>query len=468
MIHEAHMEMIRNIIMLRNKLVIGAVRTISLSYNNIKAKMGIWDQYSFIRDGLWLGTLPTIDGPIEEACDFDTKLIESISDTTPHLPLKLVVSVVEENELKGDGFAGITTVSPERWKELGIEHQLLQMEDFTANVDLNQAVKVVTQIIETMNQGYSVYVHCKAGRSRSAMIEAVVLALTTINENSQELLTLNEAIDFLKSKRKQVSIGSKKRETAKQIIQHFDRHDLLEQMQTGVPAATALASFSKERKHWLLSSMTDDDFKIYFPNQEMFDLVLKEIALIYRIYVIDKFTLLVDLLYQDKFQFTKLMEDCQSWKLQHMQNAIGQLITILNDPAWEARGLDWMGAAKLPSGIEKMREICKQTDYQSLSLTDIKLLMQGLAKQFNVEDTKESNSSSLLSTFWKSSQVTRNVTRNGTTKRFYQLINQMKTSFTNDDFQSIVYLDQLDCFYQASLRTNETHVKHESHLSRSL
>ncbi|XP_043938672.1 phosphatidylglycerophosphatase and protein-tyrosine phosphatase 1 isoform X2 [Protopterus annectens] len=65
--------------------------------------------------------------------------------------------------------------SVQDWQDAGVEQLCLHTVDFTGVPTLENLQKGVSFIMEHREKGSSVYVHCKAGRSRSATMVAAYL-----------------------------------------------------------------------------------------------------------------------------------------------------------------------------------------------------------------------------------------------------------------------------------------------------
>lgn len=86
---------------------------------------------------------------------------------------------------------------------MGIEFLNLPVDDYVGlptTEQITTGLKFIDRIIKE-TQG-SVYIHCKAGRSRSAYLAAAYLI-------AKEQKKVDDAVDFLKSKRPQVWIGTR-------------------------------------------------------------------------------------------------------------------------------------------------------------------------------------------------------------------------------------------------------------------
>ena len=109
-------------------------------------------------------------------------------------------------------------VSPQDWLANDIKHTLVNMRDFSADVDHKTVIQTILKIKEAIDNHQSVYIHCKAGRSRSAMLCAIFLTVFIDNPMTQQKYTLPESILFLKNARKQLLIDRRKFSLAQKII----------------------------------------------------------------------------------------------------------------------------------------------------------------------------------------------------------------------------------------------------------
>ncbi|XP_002120903.2 phosphatidylglycerophosphatase and protein-tyrosine phosphatase 1-like [Ciona intestinalis] len=120
------------------------------------------------------------------------------------LPFRSMTKTLVENE----GVKGVVTMNedyelkrfvntPEEWKENGVTQLKLTTVDLIAAPSQVDLKKGVDFILEHRERSESVYVHCKAGRTRSATV-AVCYLMTAYN------WTPTEAINKLKSQRPHV------------------------------------------------------------------------------------------------------------------------------------------------------------------------------------------------------------------------------------------------------------------------
>lgn len=165
----------------------------------IFGKRNWWDE---IVPGVLLGAIPLKDwGHLEALLKLER-------------PLKRVISCCTHSELKGEGLAH-TPVSPFEWHENEISQDHLNMKDFTGDIpqqdegssatdETHQSLKYIYQAVlniqKTLDEGFSTYTHCKAGRGRSVLVIACYLIYFYD-------MPPNEAIAFIRQKRAEISLS---------------------------------------------------------------------------------------------------------------------------------------------------------------------------------------------------------------------------------------------------------------------
>lgn len=199
-------------------MLTAATPSVSLSYNLVRGLVD-YHKHSFVTSGLFLGMLPVqrtaLGGTFAHSTD---EIIAFVQSLDAERPLRMVISVVEPEELNGNRFVGFTVASPDDWKAQGIQHCLLEMRDFQAHVDTGAALEALVRAKGCIDGGGAVYIHCKAGRSRSAMICAVYLAAYVSNPETMHLYSLDEAVLLLQRQRKQVSLDADKLVKAGELL----------------------------------------------------------------------------------------------------------------------------------------------------------------------------------------------------------------------------------------------------------
>lgn len=194
----------------------GKAKHIISFYNTlIWDRFGYWDSMNQVADNLFLGRLPLNRE--------DTKIIDAIKNSK-NGPLKLVVSVVDPYEIT-EPLLGMDPARKEDWNINGVDHRILKMKDFSdgEGLDIQLAAKIVLEIQDYRERGFSVYIHCKAGRTRSAMLVICLLVLFELQKNPESVgRTLEELIDmaveYLATMREQIKVHPGVKNSAKKII----------------------------------------------------------------------------------------------------------------------------------------------------------------------------------------------------------------------------------------------------------
>ncbi|CAO4364479.1 unnamed protein product [Caenorhabditis nigoni] len=137
-----------------------------------------WAWYNRVDDTLILGAMP-----------FQSMKNELIGKEN----VGGVVCCTEEFELK----AALNAMREEDWRKEGVEFFAVPMKDFTGSAPRAEIDGAVQFIESVAAKGKTVYVHCKAGRTRSATVATCYLM------KSRNWMS-NVAWEFLKDKRHQV------------------------------------------------------------------------------------------------------------------------------------------------------------------------------------------------------------------------------------------------------------------------
>jgi hypothetical protein len=193
-------------------------------YNKVRSSID-WDSYSVIKPAteecgeVLLGQIPVKS--------FQAPLIKKLSGNG------LVVSCNDNFELAGIG-AFCNIIPPHSWTYYSVDHQHLPFTDYASNADPSLIIMTLEKMVHAHTMGESVFIHCKAGRSRSALVAALFLCITDESkknqllraENNQQIEdVLTNTIDFLKTVRPQVSVDRAKlnlgRSLLKQYIQYW-------------------------------------------------------------------------------------------------------------------------------------------------------------------------------------------------------------------------------------------------------
>lgn len=154
----------------------------SLAYNALSEKFTSRTWYNRIDDHVILGALPF------------RSVIASVAATEN---VKGIISFNEDYEVNPRWYA-----TSEEMAKLGIKHVRLPVEDYTASPSLTQVQEGLKFIEDVKKEGGTVYIHCKAGRFRSAFFaSAYVIA--------SQKLRAEPAVLLVQEKRPQMWLGPK-------------------------------------------------------------------------------------------------------------------------------------------------------------------------------------------------------------------------------------------------------------------
>ncbi|XP_076438554.1 phosphatidylglycerophosphatase and protein-tyrosine phosphatase 1-like, partial [Babylonia areolata] len=110
--------------------------------------------------------------------------------------VKAVVSLTQDFETRD------LTPSEQEWREMGVEQLQVSTVDFTGTPSQDKIRLAVDFIMKHRERNQSVYVHCKAGRTRSVTVVACYLI-------QAHGWTPEEAVDHVKSKRPHIWLREK-------------------------------------------------------------------------------------------------------------------------------------------------------------------------------------------------------------------------------------------------------------------
>lgn len=152
----------------------------TLAYNVLLAKYWGRPWYHRIDETVLLGALP----------------FRSITQDLLAENVRVVITMTEPFETK------FWVNTAEQWNSYGIKQIHLSTPDFIA-APTQADIKTGVQCIEEQRQrGTSVYVHCKAGRTRSATLVACYLM-------KRHTWSPQQAVEFIKGKRPHITIRKK-------------------------------------------------------------------------------------------------------------------------------------------------------------------------------------------------------------------------------------------------------------------
>ncbi|RDI44605.1 dual specificity protein phosphatase family protein [Aquicella lusitana] len=143
-------------------------------------------------------------------------------------PLGMVLSVVPIWQL-----SGIKVDPPKVWKDENVKQVVLPIPDFTAEASSDDIMTAVLMMRDCVQANKSVLVHCKAGKSRSAMVCLIYLYFFGRDENlglSGRIQDIKQDIQkiavYLKQKRLQVDILNPQLEKAEEVISYMKQKQL--------------------------------------------------------------------------------------------------------------------------------------------------------------------------------------------------------------------------------------------------
>eukprot|EP00794_Sanderia_malayensis_P011261 gene11261-12441_t len=120
--------------------------------------------------------------------------------------VKGVITLNQEHELK------YLSLTAEEWKNLGVTQLWIPTMDFDAAPSIKDIEKSIEFIEDFKARNQSVYVHCKAGRGRSALIVVCYLM-------KEQNIGIDEAFSFVKSKRSHVLLWTNQRRRVEEFYE---------------------------------------------------------------------------------------------------------------------------------------------------------------------------------------------------------------------------------------------------------
>lgn len=137
--------------------------------------------------------------------------------------IKEVVSLIEPFEQQSITFGG-SPVSHADWEEAGIHQTLIPTSDFNP-VPAEKLEQAVALIHDTLSKGENVYVHCKAGRGRSAT--AVICYLLQYQreeiglskDGAIDSAAVLHAIAYVKNTREHINLNSRQQQA---VLDYFE------------------------------------------------------------------------------------------------------------------------------------------------------------------------------------------------------------------------------------------------------
>ncbi|RNA04995.1 phosphatidylglycerophosphatase and -tyrosine phosphatase 1-like isoform X1 [Brachionus plicatilis] len=168
----------------------------SIYYGIALEYLGLRKWYTRIDENCILGALP---------------MKRNYLDIIRNEKISAVLTLNQDHELKW-------SVSKAEWENHGVDFLQVSINDFTGVANLDQIKQSLSFISKHKSKNQCVYVHCKAGRYRSALIVACYLILhknmnpseavehlkkirpNVILEKERQLLALNKYFNYLNKK----------------------------------------------------------------------------------------------------------------------------------------------------------------------------------------------------------------------------------------------------------------------------
>lgn len=179
----------------------------SFYYNFCRCLTGMWNWQDKIGDfhqgSIYLGILP-----------FRSTIYDSL-EYMKNEGITVVMSITEVYENNSGTFQA--AIKPSEYKEENIDHFQMPAIDFKT-LPISDLESTIEYMENKLQNGHRVYVHCKAGRGRSA---EVTLAYLIRYHN----MTVNQALLFVQSKRTQVSLGQARMATLEKIADKYQKKD---------------------------------------------------------------------------------------------------------------------------------------------------------------------------------------------------------------------------------------------------
>jgi len=144
-----------------------------------------------IIDGIILGAIPL------KNYNHDDVLVNTEN-------VKYILTILDQFELETITYIS-QPVKPEDWTEINVEQKIINSSDFEplSIEDIQKGVSFLEKCVSEIkkdNNNRKIYVHCKAGHGRSAII---VIAYLIKNHG----MTLTEAHEFTKDKRNTINLN---------------------------------------------------------------------------------------------------------------------------------------------------------------------------------------------------------------------------------------------------------------------
>ncbi len=188
-----------------------AIPILTLTLLTLLFCYSVWKTFKELRfDATFLYTVATGKNewwsPITDQIILGAIPLENHSKELQANQVSHLVTMLEPFELK----AGLITPLYHQIKLMGIQCQLFACRDFqpVPTQTIHEAVQYIHQALASPSS--KVYVHCKAGRGRSAAIVIAYLLKYGIKE--KKFSSIEDAYAYVKSKREKVNLNKKQKE----------------------------------------------------------------------------------------------------------------------------------------------------------------------------------------------------------------------------------------------------------------
>jgi atypical dual specificity phosphatase len=160
----------------------------SLIYTQTLTSYGIRDAWNKIDDlPLYLGMIPLV----------------YIKDELLSLKIDCVISLVEPFEME-ESFAG-SPIEHNEWNNNGVRTFAIPTPDYEP-LNINTLINTIKIIDDELQNGKTVYIHCKAGVGRSASVVVGYIM-------KKYKMNVDDAIEYVKKYRSSISLNPKQKET---------------------------------------------------------------------------------------------------------------------------------------------------------------------------------------------------------------------------------------------------------------
>lgn len=174
--------------------------TLALNILRTAIKKKSWPWWSSINDTLVLGAIPLKNKGHIDLLQYEENVGAVLTLLEPF-----------EWEIKG---VMSSPVQPEEWLQRKVIHHHIHAKDFVA-LNMEQIQSGVNFIHHQVQKGNRVYVHCKAGRGRSATVVACYLL------KHGGFTSVDEVLKHIKSLRPQIAINPLQKQAIENYFKNY-------------------------------------------------------------------------------------------------------------------------------------------------------------------------------------------------------------------------------------------------------